>query len=64
MGIFALPSYIGPDGLDLGFYGIAIAMVAGIIVGFLLMFFCKLDEEDNENKDSKQKAELVWILYN
>lgn len=47
MGIFALPSYIGPNGMDKGFYGMAIAMVVGLVVGFVLMLFTKLEEEES-----------------
>lgn len=46
-GVFALPSYINPAGIDSSLYGMAIAMVVGLAVGFVLMFFFgKLDEED------------------
>ncbi|WP_058993449.1 beta-glucoside-specific PTS transporter subunit IIABC [Sarcina ventriculi] len=46
-GVFALPSYINPAGIDSSLYGMAIAMVVGLAVGFALMFFFgKLDEED------------------
>lgn len=46
MGIFALPAYINPTGADMSFYGMAIAMVAGLILGFLIMYFAKMDPKD------------------
>ena len=51
-GVFALPSYINPAGIDSSLYGMAIAMVVGLVVGFALMFFFgKLDPEDLRNDD-------------
>ncbi len=58
MGVFALPSYINPAGIDKGFYGMAIAMVAGLVVGFALMFFFgKLDPEDLTNDEGTKTVE-------
>ena len=46
-GVFALPSYINPAGIDSSLYGMAIALVVGLVAGFALMFFFgKLDPED------------------
>lgn len=60
LGIFALPSYINPEGIDRGFYGMVIAMVAGIVVGFILMFVTKLnDEEEVKTTESKKEESLV-----
>ena len=42
MGIFAIPTFIGPEGIDKSFLGIIVASIAGLIVGFLLMYFTKL----------------------
>ena len=59
LGIFALPNYINPEGIDKGFYGMAIAMAAGVVVGFLLMFLSKF-EDDEETKDvKKEETQLV-----
>lgn len=38
MGVFALPSYLNPAGVDRGFYGIVIAMVVGLVLSFITMF--------------------------
>lgn len=56
MGIFALPRFINPDGIDKGFYGMALSMVAGLVVGFLLMFFTKLEDEVEEPEKSTTKT--------
>ncbi|MDS0528063.1 beta-glucoside-specific PTS transporter subunit IIABC [Clostridium sp. SHJSY1] len=53
MGIFALPSYIGPNGMDKGFYGMAIAMVVGLVVGFLLMLFTKFEDDADKSETTK-----------
>ena len=70
MGIFAIPTFIGPSGIDKSFLGIIVASIAGLIVGFLLMYFTKLSPEDmtdgkvekvenNENKDALVKQEVI-----
>ena len=52
MGVFAPPSYINPEGIDKGFYGMIIAMIVGLVLGFaLMMLFGKLDKEDLVNDD-------------
>ena len=59
MGIFALPSYIGPNGIDKGFIGMALAMVVGVVVGFVLMMFSKLPKEDMENEEDITKKDVL-----
>ena len=58
MGIFGIPSYIGPNGIDKGFYGAIICIIVSFILGFLLMFFTKL-EDDEEAKEEKKENTLV-----
>ncbi len=58
MGIFALPSYIGPNGMDQGFYGMAIAMVVGLVLGFVMMIFTKF-EDDPETSEGTKANSLV-----
>jgi PTS system beta-glucosides-specific IIC component len=58
MGIFALPSYIGPNGMDKGFYGMAIAMVVGLVLGFVMMLFTKF-EDDPEVSEATKANSLV-----
>ena len=59
MGVFALPSYINPEGIEKGFYGMAIAMVAGVVLGFALMFVTKLDEDDDVKATETKKEESL-----
>ena len=65
LGIFVLPNFIGPNGPDKGFYGVVIAMAAGLILGFLAMLFVKLDpkdmEDDNSNTDVSQNSENTLV---
>lgn len=56
-GIFGIPTYIGPNGLDRGFYGAIIGMIVSFILGFVMMFFSKLEEE--ETKEEKVESPLV-----
>ncbi|MGG7214727.1 beta-glucoside-specific PTS transporter subunit IIABC [Clostridium nigeriense] len=64
LGIFALPSYISPSGIDKGFYGMVIAMIAGLVLGCITMFVIYKDDEKenvlkNENKDVIKSTELI-----
>ena len=70
MGIFAIPTFIGPAGIDKSFLGIIVASIVGLIVGFILMYFTKLDHEDmtdgkvekvenNLEKDALVKQEVI-----
>lgn len=54
LGIFALPCYINPEGIDKGFYGMALAIIVGLLLGFVLMFFTNLNEEDMEDGKSNK----------
>jgi PTS system beta-glucosides-specific IIC component len=52
LGIFGIPSYIGPNGIDKGFYGAIIAIIVAFVLGFLLMMFAGFkDEEENKEVD-------------
>lgn len=51
LGIFGIPSYISPDGMDKGFYGAIAAIVISFILGFILVFFSGF--KDEEAVDSK-----------
>ena len=60
MGVFALPSYISPSGVDKGFYGMLLAMITGLVLGFIVMFALYKDEEKEEvSKDTIKKTELI-----
>ncbi|NOU81862.1 PTS beta-glucoside transporter subunit IIABC [Paenibacillus sp. LMG 31459] len=53
LGIFGIPSYISPDGMDKGFYGAIAAIVISFILGFILVFFSGFkDEEAAESKST------------
>lgn len=56
-GVFGIPSYIGPNGLDKGFYGAIIGMIVSFVLGFLMMFFAKFKEE--EIREEKPETSLV-----
>jgi PTS system beta-glucosides-specific IIC component len=58
MGVFGIPSYISPNGIDNGFYGTIICVLASFLIGFLLMFFTKL-EEDQAIEVVKEENPLV-----
>ncbi len=45
LGIFGFPSFIGPDGINKGFYGVVIAVIVATVLGFLLTLFTYKDEE-------------------
>ncbi|WP_339256250.1 beta-glucoside-specific PTS transporter subunit IIABC [Paenibacillus sp. FSL P2-0136] len=51
LGIFGIPSYISPEGMDKGFYGAIAAIVISFILGFILVFFSGF--KDEEAVDSK-----------
>ncbi|MEC0183082.1 beta-glucoside-specific PTS transporter subunit IIABC [Paenibacillus peoriae] len=53
LGIFAIPSYISPAGMDRGFYGAVIGILVSFVLGFLLMFFSGF--KDDEVKETKKE---------
>lgn len=63
LGVFALPSYINPAGIDKGFYGMALAMVVGLVLGFIAMFVLYNDEEkdtkENNVQDTTKNIDLI-----
>ncbi|MCM3701338.1 beta-glucoside-specific PTS transporter subunit IIABC [Paenibacillus macerans] len=50
LGIFMLPSFIGPQGMDTAFYGAIIGMFVSFVLGFLLMFFGGFKDEEDDAK--------------
>ena len=64
MGVFALPSYINPEGMDKGFYGMALAMIVGLVLGFIFMFFTKLNSEDMEDGKVNKSEDNQKVLVN
>ncbi|MEY8749755.1 beta-glucoside-specific PTS transporter subunit IIABC [Alkalicoccobacillus gibsonii] len=60
LGIFGIPSKIGPDGIDMGFYGGIVAMVSNLILGFILTYFFGLKKEHiNEVEKSESVSSEV-----
>lgn len=60
LGIFGIPSYIGPEGMDRGFYGAIIGITVSFVLGFLLMFFSGFkDDEVKENNTKGQSGETM-----
>lgn len=57
LGIFAIPSYLNPAGIDRGFYGAIACIVVSFVLGFLLMFFGGY--KDEEVKEESKKDALV-----
>lgn len=61
LGVFGIPSFIGPNGIDKGFYGMIIGVTVAIVIGFVLTFFggFKEDETVQEAKEIDSKSELI-----
>ncbi|WP_208586081.1 beta-glucoside-specific PTS transporter subunit IIABC [Gracilibacillus suaedae] len=56
LGIFGIPSKIGPDGLDIGFWGGIVAMVANLILGFILAYFFGWKKESEEMSNTEEET--------
>ncbi|WP_026884019.1 beta-glucoside-specific PTS transporter subunit IIABC [Clostridium akagii] len=57
LGIFAIPSYISPKGMDKGFYGAIVSIIVSFVLGFLVMFLVGF--KDEENKEENRETVLV-----
>lgn len=64
MGLFVIPTCINPEGIDRGFWGIIIATIVGLVAGFALMFFTKLDENNEINTVCKNTGSNDKALVN
>ncbi|URZ16740.1 beta-glucoside-specific PTS transporter subunit IIABC [Clostridium felsineum] len=60
LGIFAIPSYIGPKGIDRGFYGAVMSVVISFVLGFIIMFVAGFKDDENV-EDSKKKSEEALV---
>lgn len=57
LGIFGIPSYIGPKGIDMNLWGAIIAIVVSFVLGFLIMYFAGFkDDEETDNKSSNSNG--------
>lgn len=57
LGIFAIPTYISPEGITNGFYGMLIAIVVAFIVGFILTYLFGLKTIEGDKNKAKVKNE-------
>lgn len=70
LGVFQLPSFISPEGIDMGLIGAIIAGVGGMVLAFVLTYFFgginKKQEESTEtkvmNKEHAKNEEIVSPL--
>ena len=57
LGIFGIPSYISPKGIDINLWGAIIAIVVSFVLGFLIMFFAGFkDDEETDNKSTNNNG--------
>jgi len=62
LGIFGIPSYIGPKGIDQGFYGAIMSITVSFVLGFVIMLFAGYKDEPakeaikNDNPLVKQEV--------
>ncbi|MCY6371191.1 beta-glucoside-specific PTS transporter subunit IIABC [Clostridium ganghwense] len=62
LGIFGIPSYVNPkSGLDKGFYAAITSFIIAFILGFVVMYFSKFEDDEvtPENKEEKKEETLV-----
>lgn len=61
LGIFAIPTYISPEGITSGFYGMLIAIVVAFVIGFILtyLFGLKNVEGDKDKVKAKNEEEIL-----
>src|SRR5699024_5465407 len=52
LGVFTLPSLIGPKGIDMGFYGALIAFAVSFISGLVLSLVFGFSKEDLKNENT------------
>ncbi|QDP41888.1 beta-glucoside-specific PTS transporter subunit IIABC [Radiobacillus deserti] len=57
LGIFGIPSAIGPEGLNAPFWGMIVSIIAATILGFVLTYLFGLgnEKEDQEPKETVKK---------
>lgn len=61
LGIFGIPSYIGPNGLDAGFYGAIIGIIVSFVLGVVITLFTFKDDPVAEDGSSSKKDGSVLM---
>ena len=59
MGLFAFPAYINPNGFDMSFYGVLIAVGVSMVLGFVLTLIFFKDKDGVEVQDAKESKAAV-----
>lgn len=59
LGLLAIPSYIGPNGVDRAFIGSIIGIVAGFIVGFLLTYIFGFEDKSTIFLSSPLQGKVI-----
>jgi PTS system beta-glucosides-specific IIC component len=54
LGIFGIPSYIGPNGIDAGFYGMLIGIGVSFVLGFAIMYAMFQDDKETAKVTESQ----------
>ena len=63
MGIFVIPTYINPAGVDKGFCGVVLASIVGLVLGFIAMFVIyKDDTKDIKEEITQDTAKAVELI--
>ncbi|MCK0473443.1 beta-glucoside-specific PTS transporter subunit IIABC [Halalkalibacter sp. APA_J-10(15)] len=64
LGIFGIPSKIGPEGIDIGFWGGIIAMVSNLVLGFILTYFFGFKKGQNVEDSNNDKENNKNVTQN
>ncbi|KAB7665021.1 beta-glucoside-specific PTS transporter subunit IIABC [Bacillus sp. B1-b2] len=60
LGIFGVPSYISPDGIDMSLWGAVISIIAGFVVGFILtLIFGGINKEKAQSDKDKASNQVA-----
>lgn len=59
LGIFGIPCFIGPKGMDKGFYGSIISIIVAFALGFLIMLFAGFKDDEVKEETKNDVPELV-----
>ncbi len=59
LGVFGIPSYIGPNGIDAGFYGAIIGIVVSFVLGLVITLFMFKDDAVTTDSTPTKKDDSV-----